>query len=352
MPIINKVPHKKININLQGAIGIPSTDANILLIGHRNGVLSSTQPNYPQLKPRYGYPQLTAYQAYDLPSFSNGDIAISYMQSLGFTAHYGLSSSLVFPAPNAVVGVLNEDMSVADVQIVHQPKSSSKKRVIEVSDKSAEKSADESVIDKSKTNEDVDVQANVTLRWNIVPPNFELLVNSNKEITVKQTNDKEVATAKVQSVSVSPCQLVLTNVQGKFTNIVQITVSYIDDSVNVPDPERSDEICLMVYNAVNSINTRFPTTINTITPTISICFLNPNDTRFNPSPTPVQYLTANGTPAKISQIQKLPTGNIIIYFATTPVNFGITPLYQLGNTKLFKDEKVSGTLFHRKVTLA
>ena len=50
MPIINKVPHKKININLQGAIGIPSTDANILIIGHRHGVLSGAQPNYPQLK--------------------------------------------------------------------------------------------------------------------------------------------------------------------------------------------------------------------------------------------------------------------------------------------------------------
>jgi hypothetical protein len=35
MPIINKVPNKKITINLQGAIGIPNTDANILLIGHR-----------------------------------------------------------------------------------------------------------------------------------------------------------------------------------------------------------------------------------------------------------------------------------------------------------------------------
>ena len=51
MPIINKVPNKKITINLQGAIGIPSTDANILLIGHRSGVVSDAMPSYAALQP-------------------------------------------------------------------------------------------------------------------------------------------------------------------------------------------------------------------------------------------------------------------------------------------------------------
>ncbi|MBP9742056.1 MAG: hypothetical protein KBD37_01720 [Burkholderiales bacterium] len=82
MPIINKVPNKRIAINLQGAVGIPNTDANILLIGHRSGVISGSSPNYPQLQPNSGYPQLTAYRASDLPSFSSGDAAISYMHAL------------------------------------------------------------------------------------------------------------------------------------------------------------------------------------------------------------------------------------------------------------------------------
>lgn len=94
MPIINKVPNKKITINLQGAIGIPSTDANILLIGHRSGVLSSAMPSYAELQPKSGYPLLTAYRSYDLPSFSSGDTAISYMQALGFTANYALSKAM------------------------------------------------------------------------------------------------------------------------------------------------------------------------------------------------------------------------------------------------------------------
>ena len=70
MPIINKVPNKKITTNIQGAIGIPNTDANILLIGHRSGVVSGAMPSYAELQPKSGYPLLTAYRSYDLPSFS------------------------------------------------------------------------------------------------------------------------------------------------------------------------------------------------------------------------------------------------------------------------------------------
>lgn len=317
MPIINKVPNKKISVNLQGAVGIASTDANILLIGHRSGVFSGAVPNYPQLQPKSGYPQLTAYRAYDLPSFSSGDTAISYMQSLGFTAKYGLSSSLVFPAPNQVLTSGN-GLSNSRVKF--------KRQFLQASETTTE----------------------VTLQWNTPPTGFDLLVGSTKEISVIQVNSSTdastTATATVQSVSLDPCQLILTNVEGKFTTTAQVTVSYIDTSANVPDPARSDEICMMVYSVVNSINTAFPSTINTITPTISICFLNPMDTGFNPSSTPIQYLNSDGSNAVLGTVQTLANGNTGIYFDITPANFGVTPLTALGNTVISKDTTISGTL--------
>lgn len=316
MPIINKVPNKKININLQGAVGIPSTDANILLIGHRQGTISGTLPNYPQLKPKSGYQLLTAYRACDLPSFASGDAAISYLQNLGFTANYGLSNSLTFPAPDEVLGSTTEIT------------------------KSNNKSA------RFKKYKLADSGDSVTLQWDNAPTGFDLLVDSNKEITVTQSNDDNIINGIVSAVNLNPCQLVLTNITGNgaFTVSAQINVTYIDESANVPDPSRSDEICLMVYAAVNSINTDFPTTINTITPTLSICFLNPMDTGFNPNSAPIQYLNSDGTNAILSSVQTLPNGNIGIYFATPPANFGVTPVSSLGNTLITSQSDVGGIL--------
>ncbi|MBP9741928.1 MAG: hypothetical protein KBD37_01070 [Burkholderiales bacterium] len=327
MPIINKVPNKRININLQGAIGIPNTDANILLIGHRNGIVSGTAPNYAQLQPKSDYPQLSAYRASDLPSFGSGDAAISYMQSLGFTANYGLSSNLTFPAPNEVITPASNGVAASRAKL--------KKPLLQYNALTSETA--------------------VTLQWDTAPAGFNLLVGSNKQISISQINSSTTsaesatntstvtATATVKSVSLSPCQLVLTNVQGTFTSTAQITVSYINGDVNVPDPTRTDEICMMVYSAVNSINTKFPTTINTITPTISICFLNPMDTGFNPSSTPIQYLNSDGSNAVLGAVQTLANGNLGIYFATTPANFGVTPLTALGNTLVSKDSTNNDT---------
>ncbi len=311
MPIINKVPNKKININLQGAIGIPNTDANILLIGHRNGVINGTAPSYYQLTPKSNYPLLTAYQSYDLPSFSSGDAAISYMQSLGFTANYGLSNSLTFPAPTQVI-----------IPPTNEPILKAKyKKLSSQNDSTA-----------------------TTLQWDAAPIGFNLLVGSSKVITIAQINGANTATATVQTATTNPCQLVLSNVQGTFTTTAQINISYIDDSINIPDPARTDEICLMVYNAVNSINTNFPQTVNTITPTVSISFLNPMDTGFNPNSAPIQYLNSDDSNATISAVQTLPNGNTGIYFATQPANFGVTPVTALGNTLINKDATDFGTL--------
>lgn len=318
MPIINKVPNKKITINLQGAIGIPSTDANILLIGHRSGVVSGAMPSYAELQPKSSYPLLTAYRSYDLPSFSSGDTAISYMQALGFTANYGLSNSLLFPAPT---------------QVITPPSVSSLS--------SGELSANKTKFKKQSLQ---DGATTVTLQWDTAPIGFDLLVGSSKEINITQINGANTATATVQSVNLNPYQLVLNNVQGTFTITAQIAVSYIDTDANVPDPARTDEICMMVYSVVNSINTNFPQTINTITPTISICFLNPMDTGFNPNSAPIQYLNSDGSNAVLSAVQTLPNGNTGIYFATTPANFGVTPLTALGNTLVSKDATNFGTL--------
>lgn len=317
MPIINKVPNRKININLQSAIGIPSTDANILLIGHRNGVISGKVPSYPQLRPKSGYPQLTAYRSYDLPSFSSGDTAISYMKALGFTANYGLSNSLLFPAPCEVITPPSNSLSSNELLA---NKAKLKKQLLQ------------------------DGATTTTLQWDVAPTGFDLLVGSSKEINITQINGANTATATVQTVNSNPYQLVLTNVQGTFTTTAQIAVSYINTDANVPDPARTDEICMMVYSAVNSINTKFPQTINIITPTISICFLNPMDTGFNPSSTPIQYLNSDGSNVVLSAVQALPNGNTGIYFATTPANFGVTPLIALGSTVVSKDSSNSGTL--------
>lgn len=314
MPIINKVPNKKISINLQGAISIPSTDANILLIGHRAGAIAS----YSQLRPKPGYPQLTAYRSYDLPNFNSGDAALSYMQSLGFNVGYGLSNELLFIAPSQIIPPPNGPLPSGELLT---NKTKVKKQPLQ------------------------DNATTTTLQWDSAPISFETLIGSPKTINITQINGGHAAIATVQAVSLNPCQLILINVQGTFTTNAQIMASYIDAKSTVPDPARTDEICMMVYSAFNSINTKFPQTINTITPTISICFLNPTDPGFQPNGSTIPYYQdSNLTKAALSAVQKLPNGNTGIYFANLPSNFGYTPLISLGNTLISKDSSNYGTL--------
>lgn len=325
MPLINKVPHKKITINLQGGVGIPSTDANILLIGHRSGVISGNDVNYPQLKPKAGYPLLTAYRSYALPGFSDGDAALSYMQALGFKVNYGSSNSMVLSAPDRIIS-------------------------------SGLESANKQRNNKKQLADNVPC---VILEWDNAPAGFDLLMGNNEEIQISQYNNVNsgvnteteaksaitAAVARVQKVKQNPYQLVLANAQGVFTAQAQVGVNYIDSSANIPDPARSDEICLMVYNAVNSINTNFPQTLNTITPTVNICFLNPTDNGFSPNSAAVTYVSG-GKNAGLSEVKTLANGNTGIYFTAAADNFGITPTQALGNTIISKtpDSGVSGTL--------
>jgi hypothetical protein len=58
----------------------------------------------------------------------------------------------------------------------------------------------------------------------------------------------------------------------------------------------------------------------------------------------IKYLNKDGSNATISGVEKLSNGNTAIYFATTPANFGITPLVTLGNTLISKDTSNNGTL--------
>lgn len=295
MPTINKVPYRKVNVNTIGSIGIPSADSNILLIGHRQGVVTGTSPNYPQLQPQAGYAQLTAYRAFALPSFSNGDMALDYMESLGFTVNRGLSSSVTFPAPSSV-------------------------------------SAEEPT-NKFKKGFDKVTATTATLTWSSVPTNFNLILGANQQISVTQISaGVQVASGNLVSASQSPCQIVLGNVTGTFSSTGQIIVSIINNNLNIPDPARTDEICMMVYRAFNNINVEFPEPVNVITPTVWISYLNPNDTGFSPNSAAISYLNSDGTSCALNSVATLPDGNTALYFSSIPANFGITPLSTLGNT--------------------
>src|SRR6185312_736712 len=100
-----KTPHISIRSAIESPAALPTLQQVVACIGHRSLIDGAAQLS--PLTPAPGYPQLQYFQPFTMPPLGSGNEALSYMKSLGFTVNYGLSGSLLFPAPSSIVTNVN-----------------------------------------------------------------------------------------------------------------------------------------------------------------------------------------------------------------------------------------------------
>lgn len=290
---INKVPSININISFVGAPVTASTDKNVLLIGHRN---ISVNGDYKPLVPAQNYPALTAYETYFIPAQSTVNGYLNYMQNLGFALEWGESNTLNFSAPSTVT--VNSDSSV-------------------------------------------------TLTWSSAQIGYDLLVGANIATTLVQSTSN--ATGTVSSVSTTSYAITLKNVTGTFNTSNTISVSTINNNLQVPDPTRTDEIVMMVYRYAQAQVLTISSPIVTSAPNLYIAYLNDafagtvdevSDTGFAPNSDEIEIVAPNS-------VVSLSNGNVALYFTTIPDNFGLVPRSELGNSTITQtqdEDSATGTI--------
>jgi hypothetical protein len=270
-----KTPHINIATRIQSPVAPSSISANVADIGHRT--LMGSETELPRLVPAPGFPQVQYFKPFTLPAFGDGNSALSYMQNLGFRVAYGQSGTLTLPAPSSVV---------------------------------------------------VNTNGTVTLNYTTTPDQYSLLLAPGMTGTVSQATS--LATGVFSKASTTSASITLKTVTGTFNTTNLITFAYINNSSSYPDPNRTEEICMMVYahyTAATQING--PAQFNFIVPACTISVLTDREVggAFAPNPTPV----ALGIPTAVS-VQT--DGSVFIGYATYPANAGYVPISPLGESVL------------------
>lgn len=273
-----RAPSVNIKVNFTGAAIIAASTKNDLIIGHRG---SDANGNYLPLAPAANYPSLTAYRAYNIPAQSSVSAYLSYMKSLGFIINYGESNSLTFQPPTSVSGT-----------------------------------------------------STITLTWTTAPYGFNLITGTNILTTMTQNTSAATATVFSASVISGIYTVVLNNVTGTFNTTNTISVNTINNNIAAPDPTRTDEIVMQVYRYAQGLFTTVSTQINQTTPALYIAYLNnaTNGGGTGVAVTDVGFAPVSDTIPLIAPttVQTLPNGDIALYFATVPENFGLVPNGTLG----------------------
>lgn len=271
-----KTPNISIRTSIQEVGAIPSIQATIVCIGHRNPAAGDSIIT--PLQPASGFPTLEYFKPFTMPIFSSGYEALTYMGNLGFTVEFGLSGSLLFPVPDTVTTNAN---------------------------------------------------GTVTLSYTAMPANYNLLLVTGVSATV--TQDTSAATGTFISASTSAFEITLDDVSGSFDTTTGhlITIDYINNNLGLPDPNRTEEICMQVfyiYQVMNLITGG--NQYNFIKPNIILSVLTPREVsgRFAPNPASVTIGIPNGTAVQTD-------GSVYIGYTTMPANGVYVPLTQLGNSR-------------------
>lgn len=272
-----KTPNVSIRTSILQPAALPSIQATIACVGHRT--LENSESQLPPLTPAPGYPQLQYYQPFTMPPLGSGYQALSYMQNLGFTVNYGLSGTIIFPAPTSVV---------------------------------------------------INANSTVTLTFSTQPMNYNLLLQTGFSATITQATS--TATGVFLSASTSVFAITLGSITGTFvtTSADTLSLAYINSNLGLPDPNRTEEICMQVfymYQAINDI--KGGSQYNFITPGVVLSVLTDRETSgsFAPNATPL----AMGTPSTAS-VQT--DGSVYLGWTSAPANSGYVPLTSLGNSAL------------------
>jgi len=224
-----KTPNIAIAASIQNIGTLPGNNTNLLLIGHCS---EATNPPVADA----GYPQVEFYVPLALQGFTDGNSALAYMSSLGFVVNYGISFAQTFtPGPSSIAAGAGTSM---------------------------------------------------VLTWAARPANWSQITdNLTGTLTQVQTvPGAATVTGTFEGLGPTGYSIIVDNISGgTFQITTTITAAFVDNTTGLPDPSTTDEIALMVYNAVVA------TAANPITPNLSIAVLKSGDTGFGTAPQDVFY---------------------------------------------------------------
>lgn len=268
-----KTPNISIRTSIEAIGALPSLQQTIACVGHRSLIGGATQLS--PLTPAPGYPQLQYFQPFVMPPLGSGNQALSYMKNLGFTVNYGLSGTLVFPAPTSVV---------------------------------------------------INTNGTVTLKYSAMPANYNLLLQTGVSATLTQTGSAAAGT--FLTASLNTFAITVGSVSGTFvtTGADTISIAYINNNLGLPDPNRTEEICMQVYYIYQVMNQiTGGTQYNFTKPSVFLSVLTDRETAgdFGPNPATVNL----GIPTATS-IQT--DGSVYIGYTTAPTYAAYVPLSPLG----------------------
>lgn len=266
-----RTPNISIKEKISQAGTLPNPIASNLIIGHRKAITGSLQP----LKPKPGFSTVNFYKPFLMPQLANGDEAMGYMESLGFTVNYGIANSLTLPEPEAII--INSD-------------------------------------------------GTTTLQWNTFEPNgFQTLIGIALQGTVTQdTASGTLVTASVVGTTTFTYNLILKDVDGSFStsSSQNVVVSAINYSINRPDPSRTEEICMNVYYAFSEVQNLD----STQQPIVYLSVLSDRDTTYAPNSASLTLAAPDEVVVSGSTVQLL--------WDSIPNNWAYVPQGTLGNTTL------------------
>jgi hypothetical protein len=272
-----KTPHISIKSSVISPAALPTLQQVVACVGHRSLIDGASQLT--PLTPAPGYPQLQYFQPFTMPPLGSGNEALAYMKSLGFSVNYGLSGSLLFPAPSSIT---------------------------------------------------TDSYGTVTLNYSTQPQNYNLLLQNG--FTANITQATSGATGIFLSASTSSYAITLKNVSGNFVTTASntISLSFINSSLGLPDPNRTEEICMQVYHIYKTINEiSGGGQYNFVKPGVVISVLTNRETNGSFSPNPANI--SLGIPTTVS-VQT--SGDVYIGWASVPTQAAYVPLGPLGSTAL------------------
>lgn len=256
-----KQPYVFINEAISQTGTIPAANLSLLITSRRGTVNANT----------LGQLNFDLYKPFVIPGqyLSSGLSALNYLKSQGATVNLGISNSINLVAPNTV--------TVSGSQ--------------------------------------------VTLTWTAEPIGWtDLLAGSISGTVLQKTS---LATGTILTISRSAFSIVLTNITGTFNTTNIITVTYVNNSVAIPDGKQTEIFALDVYYAVQAM--RLTNTLNLTfgTPSLSISIVSDQDATYNPTATPFSL----GVP---DFVVINPDTTVSLFWNTAPANWIYVPQTALG----------------------
>jgi hypothetical protein len=167
----------------------------------------------------------------------------------------------------------------------------------------------------------------VTLTWTSEPDGWDEISGISISGTLSQTQPgPTTATGAIQSVGLGTTYTItLSGVTGTFNTTNVVTLSYVNNSINIPDGRQTEQFALDLYYAVQAMNIQNTVNLTTGTPNLYCTIVSDRDSAFAPNSTDVSLVapdtvTVNGD------------GTVSLFWNTLPDGWIYVPQTALGGT--------------------